>query len=88
MPQPAGHSPQTVAYQVATPGTTSSGGTTYGISCSAGMGAHAVIAAAGAELPSTFRNVRRPTVRVSVSSEPTSLVSAGTRCAPSVIRLL
>ena len=28
IPHPAGHSPQTVAYHVATPGTTSSGGTT------------------------------------------------------------
>jgi hypothetical protein len=35
MPQPAGHSRQVVRYHVATPGTISSCGTTYGISFSA-----------------------------------------------------
>ena len=67
VPQPLGHSPQTLAYQVATPGTTSSGGTTYGMIRSGGAGAQAVTAAADPAPPSTRRNVRRPTVVVSPS---------------------
>src|SRR5436190_893707 len=62
MPQPAGHSRQVVAYHVATPGTSSSGGMTYGMIRSGGTDEQALAATAGAAAPSIFRNVRRPTV--------------------------
>ena len=73
VPHPFGHSPQTLAYQVATPGTTSSGGTTNGMMVSVGTGEQAPTAAAGAAPPSTLRKVRRPTVSVNaLSSEDVS----------------
>ena len=64
VPHPLGHSPQTLAYQVATPGIASSGGTTSGMMVSVGTGEHAATAAAGPAPPSTLRNLRRPTVSV------------------------
>src|SRR5687768_9922845 len=57
MPHPAGHSRQVVRYQVATPGTMSSCGITYGISFSALLLQPPKVAPAPVT-PMTFRNSR------------------------------
>ena len=69
VPHPLGHSPQILAYHVAIPGIASSGGMTYGMIFSGGIGEHAEIAAAGPALPRTLRKVRRSTVSVRVDND-------------------
>src|SRR5919109_1042307 len=59
MPHPAGHSRHVVRYQVASPGTISSCGTTYGISRSAPPVPQAVTPAPTPVTPMTLRNSRR-----------------------------
>ena len=59
IPHPAGHSPHTEAYQVATPGVISSGGTTYGISFSTFSVEQPNMVAPAPEAPTTRRKSRR-----------------------------